>query len=573
MSGKILKYLVLLAFVLLIAAISSFWFSGPSFREKDAVFELEGPTQVTSGEEVVYKLKYANETRSALHDLDFVFFYPEGSMILVDGKALEDHSEDFNIKELSPGEKGEKEFRAFLIGERGGIKTAKATMAFRSGSLSSVFEKNASLSTTIVNTPITLTLVTPPNAVSGAGVEYLLDYRNTLDEDVSDLILEFDYPDGFKISEFSSEPDSSDNGWNIRSLKKGSGGRITVNGVLTGKEGESKVVSVKLKRKISGRYVDYQKASAATVISNPVLGVEVLANNATDYSASLGGRLDYVIKYSNNSNINFFGMNLRVKLEGDTFDFSNLDTRGGFFDDSTKTIIWDSTVIPGFNTFTPGVKGQVNFSILLKTSFPSAIPGASRDRFVKVSAKLGTANIPTGFEGNEVSTSSSLVTKITTQPAFNQFIYYNDPNFGSSGPLPMKVGEETFFTVYWQLTNPGNDVENVQITAKLPAGVQWGEAATANNSLPAPVYSPNSFQVTWNFPKLPYGTGIFTDKYEASFKIKFKPMGQHKGNVVQLLEPAQLTGMDSFTKQNIIIDRKGISSDSLVDRPKEGTVQ
>ena len=84
MSGKILKYLILLAFVLLIAAISSFWFSGPSFREKDVVFELDGPTQITSGEEVVYKLKYANETRSTLYDLEFDFLYPEGSVVLID---------------------------------------------------------------------------------------------------------------------------------------------------------------------------------------------------------------------------------------------------------------------------------------------------------------------------------------------------------------------------------------------------------------------------------------------------------------------------------------------------------
>src|SRR3989344_4503674 len=113
MSGKILKYLILLAFVLLIVAISSFWFSGPSFREKDVVFELDGPTQVTSGDEVVYKLKYSNETRSTLYNLNFTFTYPEGSVVLVGDKLLEDHSEDFIIDELGSGREGEKELKAF----------------------------------------------------------------------------------------------------------------------------------------------------------------------------------------------------------------------------------------------------------------------------------------------------------------------------------------------------------------------------------------------------------------------------------------------------------------------------
>mgnify|MGYP001569830654 CR=1 FL=1 len=100
MNSKILKYLILLAFILLIGAIFSFWLSGPAFREKDVVFELEGPTQVGSGEEVTYKLKYSNETRSALHNLNLSFFYPESSAVLVNGQILEDHSEDFIIDEL-----------------------------------------------------------------------------------------------------------------------------------------------------------------------------------------------------------------------------------------------------------------------------------------------------------------------------------------------------------------------------------------------------------------------------------------------------------------------------------------
>lgn len=574
MSSKVLKYLILLAIVLLIAAISSFWVSGPSFRDKDVAFELEGPTQVTAGDEVVYKIKYSNETRSTLSKLDLVFVYPEGSAVLsADGKITDGYSDDFTIDKLEPGEKGEKEFRAFLIGEKGSIKVAKATISFRSGTLSSVFEKNVSLSTTIINAPITLTLVAPPNVVSGAAIQYILDYRNITDEDTSDLILEFDYPDGFNFRQSDPKPDTGNNSWIIKSIKKGTGSRITISGILTGKEGESKVASVKLKRKISGDYIDYQKASAATVISNPVLGAEISVNSSMDYTASLGDRLQYVIKYSNNSNINFSGMNLSVKLEGDTFDFSTLDTRGGFYDDSSKTITWNPSIVSDFGNFTPGVKGQINFNIALKSSFPSLIPGASQDKFVKVSAKFGTMNVPSGFEGDEVAVSSALVTKVTTQPAFNQTVYYNDPNFGSTGPFPMKVGEETYFTVHWRLTNPGNDVENVQVVSKLPPGIEWANVTNTNNNLPSPTFNPNTNQVTWSLSKLPYGSGITSEKYEAMFRVKFKPLSSNKGNYIQLLESAQLTGMDNFTKESIMVNRNGVSSNELTDRPREGVVQ
>src|SRR3989344_3163243 len=278
MRSKVLKYLILLALALLIVAISSFWFSGASFKESDVVLELEGPTQISSGDEVVYKLKYENKTRSTLYDLNFVFFYPEGSTIVTNNGVKEDQIEDFSIEKLSPGESGEKEFSAFLIGEKGSIKAAKIILSFRAGDLRSSFEKTTSFSTTIISTPISLTLAAPPSVVPGADLQYILDYRNESGENMSDLILELDYPDGFTPKIFNPSPDNGNNGWSIKSLKEGDGGRITINGSLDGPEGESKIVSARLRQKVGGTYVDYQKVSAATVISNPMLGLSVFVN-------------------------------------------------------------------------------------------------------------------------------------------------------------------------------------------------------------------------------------------------------------------------------------------------------
>ncbi len=572
MTTRVLKYLILLACGLLIVAVSSFWFSGSSFRDKDVELELEGPTQAASGDEIVYKIKYSNTTRSTLSDLNFVFFYPEGSTVITDDGTSDDQSEEFNIESLAPGESGEKELRVFLIGEKGNIKVAKVVLSFKAGNLRSTFEKIATLSTTIVSTPISLNLSAPPSAVSGQTINYILDYRNNSDEDATDLIFEFDYPDGFTPKEFSPQPKDSNNSWVVRVLKKGSGGRIALTGTLTGQEGESKIVSVVLKRKVGEGYVDYQKASATTVISNPVLGVEILVNGVSDYSSSPGDRLSYTVKYSNNSNMNLSGMNMAVKLDGDMYDFSTLDTRGGFFDDSTKTITWNSTTVANFANFEPNKKDQLQFSVALKSFFTSSNPGATSDKFVKVSAKFSTPNVPTGFSGDDISVTASLVTKIGTQPNLNQSAYYHDPDFGSSGPFPPRVGEYTYYTIHWQLTNPGNAVDSTKVVGKLPQGVEWGDMSKTASG-PVPTYNPNSGEVTWNVGTLPYGIGVFTAKYEASFRIKIKPAESQRGSILQLMGAVQLTGADSFTKQSIIVNTGGLTSANLVDRPNEGTVQ
>lgn len=573
MSSRILKYLVLLAFILLMVSISSFWFGSPSFSARDVKLELEGPTQASAGDEVVYKLKYANATRSALHNLDFVFFYPGGSTVIRNGTVSDDLTDSFKVERLAPGQSGEKEFKAFLIGEKGNIKVAKIELSFKASNLTPSFDKSNSVSTTIVSAPISLTLVAPPSSVSGQGLTYMLDYRNESGADISDLILEFDYPDGFTPQEFAPQPDKGNNIWHSKILKNGHGSRISIKGFMGGREGENKVISVKLKRKIEDKYVDYQKASAVTVISSPILGAELMVNNSLAYSAHLGDKLNYKITYRNNSNLNLSNMNLAVKLEGDMFDFSTLDTKGGFFDDSTKTILWNESTLPEFRNFGSQQIGQANFSIALKSFFSSTMPGVSHGRFVKVSLKWSTPNVPEGIDSEEIAVSSSLVTKIETQPTLNQFGYYNDPDFGSSGPLPPRVGEETTLTIRWQLTNPGNTINNAKVGAKLSLGVIWADAAKASTEPVVPVFNPNSSELTWNISALPYGVGLLTPKYEASFRVKVKPASSQKGKVLNLFENVQLTGTDDFTRQSVIINGKNITTNDLVDRPREGTVQ
>ena len=137
----------------------------------------------------------------------------------------------------------------------------------------------------------------------------------------------------------------------------------------------------------------------------------------------------------------------------------------------------------------------------------------------------------------------------------------------------MKVGEETLLTVHWQLTNPGNEIENVKIIGKLSPGIEWEGIAMANNDLPVPTFNVNSSEVSWVLSKLPYGTGTVSDKYEGIFRIKVKPSSQQVGSKVDLLSSLQFTGADSFTKQELFINKGVVNSDNLVDRPREGLVQ
>ncbi|MEK7138609.1 MAG: hypothetical protein AAB799_00315 [Patescibacteria group bacterium] len=566
MAQKLLKWLILLALVLFIVAVAIFLFGDPSFSEDQVVLELEGPTQASVGDEVVYKVKYENKTKQELKNLKFKFSYPEESIVVRDSDILEDLTEVFTIDKLQDNESGEREFKAFLAGDRGNIKNAKIELEFKVENLRSSFEKSDTISTTLISVPVSLTLVAPPSAVSGQTVNYILDYRNESKDKISDVQFEFDYPDGFSVSDKLP----SSNVWSIPILKQGEGGRINIKGTLVGKEGEVKMISVLLKRNINGKFIKYQGASTSTLISNPLLGLDVTVNNSNSYSAHLGDRLQYVIKYKNNSNYNLIGLNLSAKLEGEMYDIATLDTKGGFYDSSDGTILWNAAVIPDFSVLPPNKSGDVEFQVNVKNEFPPSSIGG-RNFFVKVSSKLSTPNVPSEVEGNEVAASAELLTRVSTQPMLSQTAFYNDSAFGSSGPLPPKAGKETIFTVHWQITNPGNDMNKVQVRAVLPPGIIWKNVVSVGLGQSEPTFDPDSSEVVWNIGVLPQSTGVLTPKYEASFQLGLKP--SLVGQVPVIVKEVRFSGTDSFTKEQIVINAPELTTDNLVDRPGEGTVE
>ena len=570
--NQILKWLIFLVFLLAIVSFLSFWFRSPSFSESGVKLEIEGPTQVSVGDEVVYKLKYSNETKLDLNNMTFKFYYPEDSVVLKNGIIAKDLSETFTLSQLSSGEKDEKEFKAFLVGDRGNIKTAKAELSYKAGELRTAFEKNTSLSTTIIGLPISLTLSAPPNSVPGQVVNYVLDYRNESGDDIVDLRFEFDYPDGFGVQRSTPAPNTGNYVWIVPVFKKGNGGRISIMGTLNGKEGETKNISVVLKRKIGDQYVNYEKAETSSTIANPLLGTEISVNNSSDYSSFPGDDLNYTIDYSNNSNYNLIGMNLTVKFEGEMYDISGLDTKGGYYDSSNNTILWNASTASDFSNLAPNKKGQVSFRVKLKNSIPSGSTG-SKNLFVRASVRLSTPNVPFNVGGDEIFAESNLVTKISAQPTLKQIVYHNDPAFGSFGPLPPEVGKETSFTVHWQVINPGNDMNGVRVSGILPAGVKWKNVVSVGLGQPEPIFNKNTSEVTWNLGILPQGIGMTGTKYEASFQITVKPAVNQKGGSILLIKDSKLSGIDTFTKQNIVVPVRDILTNELVDRPNEGIVQ
>ncbi|GAG00614.1 unnamed protein product, partial [marine sediment metagenome] len=168
-----MKWILLILIIGVVAVGLVILFSN-SFSESGIILKIEGPDKVQSGEDVTYKVHYENQSDVKLDNVRLAFVYPADSVVIKDGEIRESITENIELNSLGSGEIGDIEFRAFIVGDTGDIRVAKARLSYKPSNIKSEFDENASLSTTITSFAVPLTLSAPPSAVSGQEIRYTL---------------------------------------------------------------------------------------------------------------------------------------------------------------------------------------------------------------------------------------------------------------------------------------------------------------------------------------------------------------------------------------------------------------
>ena len=281
--------------VLLAISLIFFFLERGSFRENGVELKIEGPSEITGGELLTYKITYKNNNAVSLSDVKLNILYLPDSVVIKDGNIISSTTENFEIGMIRSKEAVEKELIAYIVGDKGNIKTLKATLTYKAGKLSSTFRREASLATTITSLAVPITLVATPTVTSGQNTSYLIDYRNQSDQDLENLRFVVKYPQGFTPAKFSPEPSARSTSqltWNVDKLKQGDGSRITIQGVLSGNERETKTVSVTLQRITTpgGDDVDFENLKHLQ-LSHRRFFLDLRLNDSDDYVASADNTL------------------------------------------------------------------------------------------------------------------------------------------------------------------------------------------------------------------------------------------------------------------------------------------
>jgi hypothetical protein len=529
MRNKIL--LILVSVFIILSGISFWYWQKNTYSKEDVKVEIIGPESAGVGEEVKYIVKIKNNGTTKLEEPRLVFEFPSFSLP-ADGelflrKTIEKEKFDGAIY---PGEEDSFEFRAYLFGEAGDTREAKATLYARPKNLTATYYWSTSHITVIRNVPLSFEFDLPSEIEAGKKIEFSLNYFSSIDFPLTDVRVKIEYPPGFSFIE--SEPKGlSDNEWPISVLNKAEGGRIIIRGMLSGEAGEERTFKAEVGTQVGQRYVSLKRIFKRVIIVEPSIYIDQMINGSRDYIANPGDLLHYQIIFRNIGDKAFENLFLVVKLKGDLLDLSSIKAPDGEFGPGDNSIIWDGRNISSLKFLEPGEQGEVEFWIKLKEDKDSGI----RNPKIENEIRLGQAK-------------RIFTVKINSKVELTQEIFIDDEIFGSPGPLPPKVGQESLFTVIWRVKNYYNQLKDVKVKATLPVQVNL-----TGQIMPQKLtFDPNTREILWEIGELPPGTGI-EKPYQIAFQISFKPTSDQVGKPAVLINEASISGDDEWTEEPLQI--------------------
>ena len=571
MSFRFLFILIsVIAILALVGGGIFFWQQGNV--KKGLNIDLTVPEEISSGAPFDLLVGIKNESQSILNDAELMIELPEGIAFI--GSSPEKIISSKRLGNIGEGSFVQEEFQLIALGGENTVKEIKATVSYMPKALGSRFERSESASFSIVNQSISLDISMPQKVFSGEEFEIEISYKNVGNRDLSDLRLKVLYPPSFTFISSSLKPDFGNNVWNLGDLRSNSEGKITVKGQLIGSDDSFFETKLVLEARFLGRsYTISEKTSSIAIAASP-LSLKIVLNNAENSVAYTNQELDYVLNFTNNTDVGLRDVIVSAKLIGEMFDLATLNTNASLRS-SNNTLIWNAANTPELAILQPKSSGSVGFRVKTSSNYP--IRRLSDKNFIlKVDAAIESPTVPYNVSAQKTIGVAKIETKIGGQIIADAKGFFRDAQSGviNSGPWPLRVGQPTNFTIHWVITNFSTDVKDVKVRAFLGNNVRMIKVVKSNGGT-EPKYNERTQEITWDIPGITATKGVLTSPIEAVFQIEATPSIAQAGTSIVLMQDTSIEAIDDFTGENLRNRDSAVTSSSLDDptvKTGEGTV-
>lgn len=566
-SRKIVFWLASAAALLVLAGLLAWylWSISASFDKDKIYLEIFGPAQIVSGDEATYIVKYHNNTNAVLNNFTLTFTYPENS-IPSDSQEIKKQGErqtaTISLGQIVKAAEGQKEFKVKIWGEKDSLQEAIAKISYQPTNFNSDFSNETKFQTLISLTPLVLNFNLPQKIASGQNLNFSLQYINTSETSFSNLKIKLEYPDGFVFKSSLPAASADNNLWPIGDLAGRDEGKIIITGIIHGQEKENKTFRAILGAEQNGQFIAYDQIAVAPEIIASPLSIEQ-SSDAADSRADLEQKINYKIKYKNTASETIGPITIKVKIDSQAVDWSKIDVENGYFSSAENAIIWNTSSISKLEFLNAGEEGETQFWLTIKNKLP--INSYNDKNFVvKTTAQIDSPNIPLSLAGTQIKGENELSVKINSRVVFSAQAFYHDNLLPNAGPLPPRVGQQTSYTVHWNILNISNNLVDARVEAYLPPYMRWlGKISPSNENIK---YDQSTGKITWQINDLSSAIGILLPVKTAAFQIGLTPAANQAGQTVNLIKKSALFAKDAFTDAENRIEADAIDSNLPDDK-------
>lgn len=541
-------------FLLFIAAVGGFyyWNQRPTIKVNNSLeLTVSGPSEIISGEQAVYKVKYKNLDLVPLKKMELSVKWPAGFYFDEASVSPSDiNATTWDLADLDPGKEVEFEIKGQLVGNKDEQLTASFVLQYQPDNFSSDFNVAQEIATKINDSKLVLSLAGPDKTLINTEQEFQVKYKNLTNEIISGLSLDILYPDDLDLKGVS--PNKEGDYWVVE-LQPNEEKVVVIKGSFASDSKTEQKFVAELGSKVNDKFRRLNRAEKNIAVINPQFSVSLKINNRPDnQTVNWGDTLRYELEVVNNSDTDINDVQITALLDGLVLDWSSLDSIAQH--DGSK-LVWNKQVDKELAVWT---KGQTkNFTWLIKV-----VNNPQADRMLDNIIKINIDGLPTWEQVVE-----PLTLTVGESLTFNNGIYWDLAGRRvGSGLVPPQVGVETSYLVVWSLSEETGDFNAVKVESTLPPNVSFIEETDVQEGVLT--FDPDTRNLVWDLPAF--------DKVilptTASFLIEIKPASADQGQAMALLNSTTVTASGL---EEVKIRSKLLKTSDVVSNSKEpiGIVQ
>jgi hypothetical protein len=535
LAGIFFGVAALFLLVALATAGYFFYYGGNSVSPDKITLTVSGPTTIAGGDTVPLSITIVNKNPVALENATLEVDFPDGTRSAQSVLAPYPHYIE-DIGTIESGASVTRSVKAVLFGGAGQTITLPVTVSYGTANSNAVFDKKSSYALSVVSSPLSLTVDSLAETVSGAPISFNVTVRSNALIALNNVVLQMNSPFGFSVT--SSSLPASNSSFLIGTLAPGASKQVNIVGALTGQNNEQRVFHFTVGTAKSSQdqvlAVTYMTQDATVSIAAPFITTSLALNGNTSDSIVIppGSVQSATLTYTNTLPTAVTNATVTVTLAGSAIDYNSIRTSNGFYNSASHTIVFSKDEDPALAVLAPGATGMGTFTF---STLPGSIPSPTVTISVSASGtRVGQTNVP-----EQVTTSATKTIKVATAVQLAAYSSRVTGSFEQTGPIPPRANQATTYAVVWNVQNKGSAVAGGTVTATLPSYITYTGRTSGSGKF---VYDNVSHTMTWSTGDIAQGGSL-----QGAFQISITPSTSQKGGPAALTTAAAFSGYDRFS--------------------------